>query len=249
MPNYKTLIGMNPSNTKNLSPLRLGKVLMALAVPGLDGGGPAQADVLLSLGTGSYWHHSQSVNGAVNQFLGRPQTGDTGDTGTNDSFGDRIDANADVRLRGHASAALTWQTAHPLSERLSVLTRLRFEYGQTSYFLKDGIGPLRDDITLRLAHISVTPSLALRHEISDAFTRGRIDLSLRAGLGVEMLWAKTRVTSALLNVRRTEGFADGIVFAGIDVALPTAPAAAVSLDVQWRNSIGPALRLGIGYAF
>lgn len=210
----------------------------------------AHADVVISFGSASYWHHAEAINNTADQFLGRPVDGtDDNNRESRDNFSTQIQSNSDVSLHAHGAVALTWRNHRTISPHLDIETRVRFEYGSTRYFLKDGIGPFRDDITVRLAHASITPTIALRREVTYPPIAQRLRIHLKAGAGVDALWARTHITSALLNVKRHEQFMDRLLFVGADVALQKAPNTALTFEVQWRDSIGAALRLGFGHKF
>jgi hypothetical protein len=224
-------------------------VLMALLAAlacGPIGADTVRTDTALSFGTGSYWHHAHGINNAVDQFLGRP----AGSGGANGIGGGGLDgdisANSPVDLRFHSAVALNWRHTTPLRPTLALVAGARLEYGRARYFVKDGVGPLLDDITARLDHVGITASLALRHSLRP----GRMgQLHIGAGLGAEVLWSRTHVTSALLDVRRSDRFHDSLAFASLEWAPEQAPGSTVALQLEWRDSIGPALRLGVQQQF
>ena len=210
----------------------------------------ARADVVISLVGARDWYHAEAINRTANQFLGRPLDG-TDDDGidSTDSSSTQIEANSNVELRAYGAVALTWRSHRIVSPHLDVETLVRFEYGNTRYFLKDGIGPFRDDITVHLSHASITPTIALRREVTYPPNAQRFRIHLKAGAGAEALWARTHITSALVNIKRSGRFMDGLLFVGADIALRTTPKTTLAFEVQWRDSIGTAFQLSLQHKF
>jgi hypothetical protein len=259
--NHEITLAMNRSWRKNIwqRPARarhfyrcvhFAGTLMALLVALACG--PIRADTvrterLLSFGTGSYWHHAPGINNAVNQFLGHPLGSGGGNSGGGSGgLGSSISANSPVDLRFHSVVALHWHHATLLRPALALVAGARFEYGRARYFVKDGVGPLLDDITAKLDHVGVSTSLALRHRLRPD-RPGQIYIA--AGLGAEVLWSRTRVTSALLDVRRTDRFHDSLAFASLEWTPEKAQGSTIALQLEWRDSIGPALRLSLQQQF
>ncbi|WP_299417635.1 hypothetical protein [uncultured Sulfitobacter sp.] len=207
---------------------------------------PARAEVLLSLGSGAYWYQVAATTAAVDQFLGRPEGSGSGGS---DGLGGRgsLDANGPLRLRHHNAVALTWRHGVRLTHRLDLVGDVRLEYGRTRWFIKDGIDILRDDLTARLAHISITPTLGLR---TDLYTKGPWHSDITGGIGATRLAARTQITSALLDVRRTDYFSDSFAFVRLELGRgKPATANRALLEAQWRRSTGVNLRLGIAHKF
>lgn len=206
------------------------------------------AEVAISTGSGSYWYQAAAATGAVNQFLGRTDAAD-GDEGEGDSGGGlrgSVDANGPLGLKHHSAVALTWRHAVPLSARVDLVGGVRLEYGRTRWFIKDGIDILRDDLTVALRHLSISPTVALRTGLPDW---GPWQMDATAGIGAQALVARTHITSALLNVRRTEHFDDRFAFVRVGMGHKNHPADRAVLDVQWRNSTNFNLRLGLEHQF
>ncbi|MEP1766921.1 MAG: hypothetical protein ABJJ53_09845 [Sulfitobacter sp.] len=210
---------------------------------------PSHADLAISIGSGSYWYQATAATGTVNQFLGRSNASDDteGNSGSRDGRLRRsVNANGPLRLKHHSAVALTWQHAEALSPQVDLVGALRLEYGRTRWFIKDGIDILRDDLTLKTQHLSLSPTLALRRNLH---AWGHWNMDVAGGIGAQALVARTHITSALLNVRRTEHFSDHFAFIRMAVAHVDAPSDRVVLDMQWRKSTALNLRLGVEHRF
>jgi hypothetical protein len=207
---------------------------------------PVRAEWSIYAGSGAYWHHGDAVNGAVDQFLGRPPGSGGGGAGHGGSLGDSVSANGPVQVQRHHALALRWHHATAVTPRLDLVGSVRLEYGRTRYFIADGVGVLRDDLTVDLHHLALSPAMALRAALPD-LGNWRTDLSL--GLGTDMIRARSHLGSALLDVNRTEGFRENFVFLRIDLGHRRRPADRVVLDMQWRDSVDFSLRLGAEHRF
>lgn len=208
--------------------------------------GVAQAEVVLSVGSGAYWHHQPAFEGVAAQFLGdrapsEPALGGGGGIGpTLDNDG------TEVRARAHYAAALTWRQHHRITPRLHWVTGVRLEWGQTRYLLPDGIDVLTDPITIRLTHMAASPTAALRWDVGQW---GPVGFAVEGGVGVDVVAARTVLTSDLLDVRRTEWMTDAHGFTTLELSHDRWQDSALALGVQWRDSIGPAVRLDLQYRF
>lgn len=207
---------------------------------------PLNAEVLLTLGSGAYWYQAAATTGAVNQFLGHT---DTPDGGTGGDFGgrDSVDTNRPLRLKYHSAVALTWRHGIQLNHRLEMVGDVRLEYGRTRWFVKGGINILRDDLTAKLHHVSLTPTLGLRMDLPPV-RHWHSDIT--GGIGTTRLVARTHITSALLNLRRTDHFTNHFAFVRLGLG-PTynKKSGRALLEAQWRRSTGLNLRLGLEHKF
>lgn len=218
-----------------------GVLLVAL----LAGPPPAQAEWLLRVGSGLYWVQPAAVRGTVDQFLGRPPGGGE-DTGGGGGGKGSVDANGPLQLQHHLALALGWRGAHRLRPRLDLVGALRFEYARTRWFVADGIDVLRDDLTADIHHLALTPTLALRRQVP--LGRGwRGDVA--AGVGADVVWTRTRISSALLDVRRRDRFAQGFAFAQVGLGHERLPAGRGVVDLEWRPHDAFGLRLGLEHRF
>lgn len=211
-------------------------------------GSPGKAEWSIYAGSGVYWHHGDAVNGAVDQFLGRPPQPGGGAVGGGHggSLGESVSANGPVQVRGHHALALRWHQATALTARLDLVGSVRLEYGRTRYFIADGVGVLRDDLTVDLRHLALSPAVALRTALPD-LGNWRSDLSV--GLGADVIQARTHLGSALLDVNRADRFRDNFAFVRIGLGHRRRPDDTVVLDMQWRDSVAFSLRLGAEHRF
>ena len=245
--NYiNTLSMIGPENTKIWTYLRKKLHHMAAFFCALvAGASPVQAEWLIRSGTGLYWAQPDAVNAAVDQFLGRPPGGGDGGT-TTQGLGAAVDANGPVRLRRHAASALGWRADMALHPRLDLVGSVRLEYAHTRWFVKDGVSVLRDDLTANIRHIGLTPALALRTALP-VWRGWQTDLS--AGVGADVIWTRTRITSALLDVHRNDRFSESFVFTRVGLGHAMFPADRAVIDLEWRDSIDFSMRLGLEHRF
>jgi hypothetical protein len=211
---------------------------------------PARADWVVYLGSGTYWVQPAAVTRTVDQFLGRPPGGGGGTPGAGGSgiggTEGSVRANGPLTLRGHYAVALGWRGHVALHPRFDLVGSVRLEHARTRWFVRGGIDILRDDLSARIAHLAVTPTLALRTALP-APPNWRADIS--AGLGADVVWTRTRISSALLDVRRSDRFSEGFAFTQLGLGHARFPDDRLVLDLEWRDSIDIGVRLGIEHRF
>lgn len=208
--------------------------------------GAARAEnyIELRLDTGATWHHQGAVDGTVAQFLGLDRNNSEG--GAEDTTagisGEVLTYGADTPVRSTGQWGLAVGLFHQetMAPRLKIRAGLRLSLGQAEYFLKNGVAPFIDPITLAIDHVALTPELAFR---GDLLQRGRWHLAAEAGAGLDLLRARTRVSSALLDVRRREDFRDLHFFGGLDAGY-----GAAVLNLRLRHSDQSGLHISLGQA-
>ena len=206
---------------------------------------PARAEWIVTSGLGAYWEQPAAVNATVNQFLGRPPGSGGGGAGDG-GLGGQINANGPLDPRGHTALTLTWRKDVPLRPRLDLVGSVGLEYARTRWFVQDGIDVLRDDLSVDIRHLALTPRLSLRTALP--VWRGfRTDLS--AGVGADVIWTRTRISSALLDVRRSDRFSESFAFTRLGLGHALFPADRAVVDLEWRDSVDFSLRLGVEHRF
>lgn len=217
--------------------------LAALAAWGLAAGDArAQTWWEVRVDTGASWHHQGAVDGAVRQFLGVERDAGGGEAGgsAGDPSGRILTPDDDTPYRSTRQWSLSAGlfTRRPLTPRLDIRAGARLSMGQAEYHLEKGIAPFIDPITVTIDHVALTPEMALSGRL---LKRGRWHVSAETGAGVDLLRARTGISSALLDVRRTESFRDLHLFGGVEAGFGP-----VSATVRLRHSDRTGLQLSLG---
>lgn len=191
------------------------KILLLALVAILSLPGPVRAaELRLDWSSGSTWHHLPLMQGALDQFLGPARSSGSTGLGVRGSLSSGLGARVVPGAASELGLALRWRGPVPGAAALDWRLGLRAATGHARYRLPEGIGVLRDPMQVRLNHWMLTPEAGIVAGIGGP---GRLRLEAGLSVGVDLLGAQGRFTSALIALERVDRWSDP--FAALDLGL------------------------------